>query len=114
MKNVKIPMRQIFTYQSDDGRKVEELRIVGELNEEIEIDDSFEIPESIFYGMETLNTHMGPQEIKFPIIAKTLEEAFNEHQKCIEKIIEEMENANSQIVVPTLEETQAVKGSIIH
>jgi len=111
---IKIPMRQMFVYESDDGRKIEELRKVGELKDEVEIDDNYEIPESIFYGMATLNSPMGPQEIKFPIIAKTLEEAFEDHPKCIDKIMEEIENSNSQIVVPTLEETEAIKGSIIH
>ena len=111
---IRIPMRQMFIYESDDGRKIEELKKVGELKDEIEIEDDFKVPESIFYGMAMMNSQMGPQEIKFPIIAKTLEEAFDEYPKCIEKIIEEMESENSQIVVPTMEETEAIKGSIIY
>jgi len=110
---IKVPMRQAFIYEADDGRKVEELKKIGELKDEIEIEDDFEIPESIFYGMATLQTPMGQQEIKFPIMAKTLEEAFDEHPKYVEKMMKEIEGSNN-IIAPTAEETEAIKSSIIY
>jgi len=93
-----IPIREVMIYQSEDGRKIERHKTI--LEEVIEIDDQNEIPdfnsnEIIYIGVASLPTNMGVQEVKFPIPADSIKDAFS---KFVLYLKEVLEAANSQIV----------------
>ena len=98
--NIDIPIREVKMYQSDDGKRIEEHKTVKFIN--IEVDDSesesLSDVELVYFGTASISSPMGPQEIKFPIEAETLEDAFYEFMPSIEKIMEDMQ---TQIIDPT-------------
>jgi len=95
-----IPIREVKIYQSADGLKIEEHTTT--LHRKIEINESdidkVNTSHTLYYGSASLDSPMGPQEIKFPIEAKDLKDAFSEFVPTIEKLMEEMQ---SQIIDPT-------------
>lgn len=89
-----IPVRQVKVFESEDGRKVEEHTKQFSLTVETEPED-IDSEDVIYIGVAGVDTPVGAQEIKFPIEAKSLKEAFENFTICIEAIVE---NAQSSIV----------------
>lgn len=90
-----IPIRKVNIYQSEDGRKIERHKTI--LEEIVEIDDQNEIPdfnpnEVIYIGAASLSTDIGIQEIKFPIPANSIKDAFSKFVFCLKEILETTEN----------------------
>lgn len=102
-----IPVAKIRSYQSNDGRKIEEYIFDFTIIEEKDDDDnilSSEIgdllPKQVqvnYIGVAAAQTPVGMQELKFPIEAETLEEAFAKFNSSIEGFLKENE---SQIIQP--------------
>jgi len=98
---------KIRFYQSEDGRKIEEyiydFSIIEDQDEDgkvISSDLGDLLPEQVqveYIGVAAAQTPIGMQEIKFPIKAETLEEAFAKWNSSIEGFLEEHE---SQIIQP--------------
>ena len=93
-----IPIRKVNVYQSEDGRKIEEHKTKFSLIEEIDLDKNeidINVKDVIYIGVATIPTNMGSQEIKFPVEADSLKEAFEKFELSLQKVFEESE---SQIV----------------
>ena len=85
-----IPIREVMIYQSEDGRKIERHKTI--LEEVIEIDDQNEIPdfnsnEIIYIGVASLPTNMGVQEVKFPIPADSIKDAFSKFVLYLKEVL---------------------------
>jgi len=95
----KIPIRKVNTYQSDNGNKIEELitefEIEGEIEEEMQEIANKKV---IYFGCVVVATPIGTEEIKFPIEADSLKEAFENIDSELNKLKNELEN---QIIEPT-------------
>jgi hypothetical protein len=91
-----IPIRKVTVFQAEDGRKVEEHKKTYEITEEVEgVEGEISEEETVFLGAAHIQTPMGTQEIKFPIEAKSVPEAFEKYMEELEK---NMEEAKSTIV----------------
>lgn len=84
MKTVLIPLRQLTVYQLDDGRRIEEFRKVGVVEETID-ETKQQVPtftdlSSIFVGVVHVQTPLGPKEVKFEIDgAANINDAFGRY-----------------------------------
>ena len=96
-KKFRTNLREIKVYQTDDGRKIEEHKLIRKI--ELEIPKDFEIEnidENIIYiGEGQLSIQGMGQTVKFPIEAKNLEDAFNKFYDSLEEI---MQDAQSNII----------------
>ena len=95
-----IPIRKVNVYQSEDGRKIEEHKTKLSVIEEIDIDKNeidINVKDIIYIGVATIPTYMSmnTQEIKFPVEADSLKEAFEKFELSLQKVFEESE---SQII----------------
>lgn len=105
-----IPVRSKKTFQADDGRRVEEYTKVKEI--ETVVEEDAPLPE----GMETDPLYIGavfvvgpngvPQEIKFNIDAKDMDEAFGKFHDTAKETMDQMrqemmkQQAQSEQIVP--------------
>jgi|19_taG_2_1085344.scaffolds.fasta_scaffold04450_8 hypothetical protein len=110
MKTVKIPRRQLEIQQTDDGRRIEWWKKVGEIEDSIEDNEEIETAhgEDMFVGVIHIFTAAGPKEIKFEIPAEDIDAAFGGFKECAKTTMEdlqkqmqqaEQEHAN-QLIVP--------------
>jgi len=118
VKTINVPIRSKKTYQSDDGRKIEEWMTVKSMQEEVE-DDYQEDPDSnknsLFIGLITVSvpelvtdrnengqivtrTENHQKEIKFPIDATDYGDAFSKYNERAKAAIEKIQNKMREIV----------------
>ena len=97
---INIPIREVKIYQSEDGKRIEEHKTVKQITVEIEDSevDNIDTSSHVYIGIASINSPMGPQEIKFPIEVDNLEDAFLNFIPTIENLMEEMQ---SHIIDPT-------------
>lgn len=91
-----IPIRSKKTFKADDGRCVEEYTKIKEIETVIEKDTPLSVPE----GIETDPFYIGaivvvgpngiPQEIKFHIDAKDMDEAFSKFHDTAKETMDQM------------------------
>jgi hypothetical protein len=100
-----VPFREMKTFQTDDGRRIEVFYKMGEVSKmksEEDTDIEF-IEEPVYIGVVHIMTDVGPKEIKFEIgDATSVEDAFEKYQIWAEKSIEEIKarfnEARSRII----------------
>jgi len=108
-----VSIRELFTYQTDDARRIEEWRKIGSTTYTPDDDEEKESVESVlnidnlFIGVvQIMLPQIGPKEVRFRIEATTLKEAFDKYGDLAKDVEEEMEkqfnnyirNANQQIL----------------
>ena len=105
---VKIPIREIKVYQSDDGKQVEMHQLTQTFEADIEAteEEKKELEENliacIYVGVTEVGIGgdggmMGTQEIKFQINAHSIEEAFQNFEEDLNEFINEQQ---SKIIEP--------------
>lgn len=105
---VKIPIREIKIYQSDDGKKIETHQLTQTFDADIEIteEEKKEIEENsstfMYIGIASIEIGgnegiMGSQEIKFQINACNIEGAFQNFEESLNEFINEQQ---SKIIEP--------------
>ena len=122
---IEIPIRKVEIFQAEDGRKIEQHTTKFVLKTETEEDiDKSEINQDdiVYFGVAHLETPIGPQEIKFPIEAKNLKEAFINFVENLQEMVKELEKAHNQIspasqhdlqMIDAMENQKPSKGKII-
>jgi len=100
---INLPVREVKTFQIEDGRRIEEHTIVN--NMFVEVDMEEEVNEGDigskkigYIGIASFSTPAGPQEIKFPIEANDIKTAFSEFIPTINALMENMQN---RVIDPT-------------
>ena len=107
---VKVPVREIKIYQADDSSKIEEHKIKFIIEQEVDISTNEEKEiigkvlemaeiDIIYIGCFELQQveEIGTHELKFPIIADSIEEAFQNFAQSLAEFSEENRN---QIITP--------------
>ncbi len=95
------PVRKVVIYQSEDGVKIEEHKKDFEILRDIDMkreDIDIRKEDIIYLGVIVIKSPHGAQEIKFPIEAKNIKEAFNLFPEYLDKVIKEIQNAQSSII----------------
>jgi len=108
---IKIPIRKIEIFQAEDGRKIEQH--TTQFAMKIEVDkipenNDIDLSDKVYFGVANLDTPMGPQEIKFPIEAKNLKEAFSNFIDNLNLMVKELEKAHSQISTASQHDLQMI------
>lgn len=82
--NIKVPLRQVESYQTDDGRKVEIYTKIDEVDFKTAEQDNtndketnFNQKEKVYVGMATIGLPMGSHEIRFEMQVDSVKEAFD-------------------------------------
>jgi uncharacterized protein Yka (UPF0111/DUF47 family) len=101
MITVSIPLRQITVYQLDDGRRIEEFRKIGAIEEQID-ETKEQVPQftdlsSIYVGVVHVQTPIGPKEIKFEIDnVANINEAFSRYIELAHEAIKSLQDRLKQ------------------
>jgi len=122
---INIPIRKVEIFQAEDGRKIEQhtTKFMSKTEIEENINEN-EINQNniIYFGVAHLETPMGPQEIRFPIEAKNLKEAFYNFVENLNLMVKELEKVGNQIstasqqdlnMIDAMENQKPSKGKII-
>jgi len=109
------PTAKIRSYQSSDGRKIEEYIFDFSIIEERDEGGNFVsaevgnlVPGQVqinYIGIAAAQTPIGMQEVKFPIEAETVAEAFAKFTSSIEDFLKEHD---SQIIQPGPEASELI------
>ena len=109
-----VPLREMKIWQSDDGRRIEvfsKKKEVKYIHRPQEVNEG-EVPEFnaqdvIYVGCAQIGTPVGFKEIKFEIVAESLEEAFEKYHEyataaadSLRKQIEELREKQQSSIVP--------------
>ena len=115
MKEIEVPIRKLSSYQSDDGRKIEEWTKTGIVKDQVEDKVDFEEnkEEIVYVGVLHIFTPQGPKEIKFQMPVKTIQEGFERYVEFGSLAMKEIEakineRNKKKIVTPTVGEVNRV------
>lgn len=94
---IKVPLRQMEVWQTDDGRRIEVFKKTGDVKyvHREDLGDSgkvpsFNAPDSLFVGVAQIGTPQGMKEIKFEINAASVEDAFDNYHDNAMVAVEEL------------------------
>ena len=100
---INLPVREVKIFQIEDGRRIEEHKIVKNMSVEVDIEEDvnendINNKEIGYIGIASFSTPAGPQEIKFPIEANDITTAFSKFIPTINTLMENMQN---RVIDPT-------------
>jgi hypothetical protein len=120
-QEVKIPIRKLNSYLSDDGCRIEEWTKILDITEKVEEKDiqEYEKSEVVYVGVVHIFVpNSGPKEIKFQMPVKNVKEGFERYKEFAQLAMKEieariMEQNKNKIVTPTPKETARVSKGIV-